>query len=107
MPIEPVLIDARDTALIFEGGGTRNSYTDFVGNREFGGWRTVVRGKGLLNGEFIYEGYEQKLPFDLETFLSTEEQIHIEAVRADTGETVAYNREDLVHPAASDEDARG
>lgn len=138
MPIEPVLIDARDTALIFEGGGTRNSYTapvvekliannvqfgwvggvsagashtlnfasrdaershasftDFVGNREFGGWRTVVRGKGLLNGEFIYEGYEQKLPFDLETFLHTEEQIHIEAVRADTGETVAYSREDL------------
>lgn len=138
MLAEPALIDARDVALIFEGGGTRNSYTapvvekllahnvqfgwvggvsagashvlnfasrdaerseksftDFVGSREFGGWRTVVRGKGLLNGEFIYEGYEQKLPFDLETFLKTEEQVHIEAVRADTGETVVYTRENL------------
>lgn len=137
MPTEPG-IDARDVALIFEGGGTRNSYTapvvekliaervqfgwvggvsagashvlnfasrdayrskksftDFVGNHEFGGWRTVIRGKGLLNGEFIYEGYEDQLPFDLETFHHTEEQIHIEAVRADTGETVVYTRDKL------------
>ena len=137
MTVEPE-IDARDVAVIFEGGGTRNSYTapvvekliaehvqfgwvggisagashalnfasrdayrseksftDFVGNPEFGGWRTMVRGKGLLNGEFIYEGYADHLPFDMETFLRTEEEVHLEAVRADTGETVTYNREDM------------
>ena len=137
MTVEPE-IDARDVAVIFEGGGTRNSYTapvmekliaehvqfgwvggisagashalnfasrdayrseksftDFVGNPEFGGWRTMVRGKGLLNGEFIYEGYADQLPFDMETFLRTEEEVHLEAVRADTGETVTYNREDM------------
>ena len=132
------MIDARDTALIFEGGGTRNSYTapvvekliaeevqfgwvggisagsvhalnfasrdtwrsenaftEFVGNPKFGGWRSVVRGKGLINGEWAYEQSEDVLPFDFEAFARTTEEVHVEAVRADTGETVAFNRDDL------------
>ena len=132
------MIDARDTALIFEGGGTRNSYTapvvekliaedvqfgwvggisagsvhalnfasrdtwrsenaftEFVGNPKFGGWRSVVRGKGLINGEWAYEQSEDALPFDFDAFSRTTEEVHVEAVRADTGETVAFNREDL------------
>ncbi|WP_040423093.1 patatin-like phospholipase family protein [Corynebacterium lipophiloflavum] len=132
------MIDARDTALIIEGGGTRNSYTapaivkfiennvqfgwvggvsagsvhtlnyasrdaqrarvtftDFVGHPNFGGLRFFVRGKGLLNSQFIYEESAEELPFDFETFRSTPEEIHIEATRADSGETVVWNRADL------------
>ncbi|WKD57993.1 Patatin-like phospholipase [Corynebacterium capitovis DSM 44611] len=132
------MIDARDTALILEGGGTRNSYTapgvikllehevrfgwvggvsagsvhalnyasrdiersrrsftEFVGHPEFGGWRSFVRGRGYINGEFIYEGSSEALPFDYDTYLSTEEEVHVEATRADSGETVVWNRADM------------
>ena len=132
------MIDARDTALIIEGGGMRNSYTapaivkfiennvqfgwvggvsagsvhtlnyasrdaqrarvaftDFVGHPNFGGLRFLVRGKGLLNSQFIYEDSAEELPFDFDTFRSTPEEIHIEATRADTGETVVWNRADF------------
>lgn len=132
------MIDARDTALIFEGGGTRNSYTapavekliekdvqfgwvggisagsvhamnfasrdtwrseqaftEFVGDPRFGGWRSVVHGTGLINGQWAYEESGDVLPFDFDAFRRTEEEVHIEAVRADTGETVAFNRADL------------
>lgn len=132
------MIDARDTALIIEGGGMRNSYTapaivkfiennvqfgwvggvsagsvhtlnyasrdaqrarvaftDFVGHPNFWGLRFLVRGKGLLNSQFIYEDSAEELPFDFDTFRSTPEEIHIEATRADTGETVVWNRADF------------
>ncbi|WP_165164427.1 patatin family protein [Corynebacterium qintianiae] len=132
------MIDARDTALIIEGGGMRNSYTapaivklieqkvqfgwvggvsagsthtlsfasrdterakwaftDLATHPEFGGWRSFVRGTGLLNSDFIYEGSAQVRPLDFDTFASTTEEIHIEATRADTGETVVWNRADL------------
>lgn len=132
------MIDARDTALIFEGGGMRNSYTapwvgklaheqvqfgwvggvsagatlalnfasrdgeraktsftDFMGNPKAGGVRSLLAGTGLLNGQFIYEEYQDLLPFDLDTFNSTEEEVHLEAVRADTGETVTFKRANL------------
>lgn len=132
------MIDARDIALIFEGGGTRNSYTapavekliekdvqfgwvggisagsvhavnfasrdrwrsahgftDFVGDPRFGGWRSVVHGTGLINGQWAYEESGDVLPFDFDAFRETEEEVHIEAVRADTGDTVAFNRSDL------------
>lgn len=132
------MIDARDTALIFEGGGTRNSYTapavekliekdvqfgwvggisagsvhamnfasrdrwrsehaftEFVGDPRFGGWRSVMHGTGLINGQWAYEESGDVLPFDFDAFQRTQEEVHIEAVRADTGETVAFNRDDL------------
>lgn len=135
------MIDARDTALIFEGGGMRNSYTapmisklvaeevqfgwvggvsagavhalnfasrdgerarkgltDFVSERDFGGLRSLVRGTGYLNGQFIYEEYGDVLPFDFDTFRLTTEEVHVEAVRADTGETRVWTRADLNTP---------
>lgn len=132
------MIDASDTALIFEGGGMRNSYTapavvklieedvqfgwvggvsagathtlsfasrdaeraawsftEIAEHKEFGGLRSLVRGQGLLNSEFIYETSSEIKPIDLDTFATTTEEIHIEATRADTGETVVWNRSDL------------
>ncbi|WP_297850226.1 patatin family protein [uncultured Corynebacterium sp.] len=74
----------------------RESFTNFVGHEKFGGWVSLARGTGYFNAEFIYEGSNDVLPFDLETFDSTREtQVHIEAVRADTGHTVTWNRENL------------
>ena len=132
------MIDARDTALIIEGGGTRNSYTapaimklinedvqfgwvggvsagaihavnmlsrdaertheaftSFMGHPKIGGLRSLAMGRGLLNAEFMFQDRGGLLPFDLETFNANEATIHVEAVRADTGETVAFNNDRL------------
>lgn len=132
------MIDARDTALVIEGGGTRNSYTapviiklieedvqfgwvggvsagaihsinflsgdaqrtrdaftSFMGHSKIGGLRSLALGRGLLNAEFMFQDRGGELPFNLEAFKANETPVHIEAVRADTGDTVAWRNEDL------------
>lgn len=133
------MIDAKDTALVIEGGGMRNSYTaacivkllqeevefgwvggvsagsshtvnflsrdvrrseesfvDFAKNPSFGGLGSLLRGSGYFNAEFIYEkAADQDMPFDWETFQANPAQMCISAVRADTGESVYWGREDL------------
>lgn len=132
-------IDARDTAIIFEGGGMRNSYTaacvaklveegvecrwvggvsagashvtnylsqdadraehsfvEFVNNPSFGGIGSLLRGNGYFNAEFIYErSADNELPFDWDTFSSHPTEMHLEAMRADTGETVRWTRQNI------------
>lgn len=132
------MIDARDTALVIEGGGTRNSYTapaimklieedvrfgwvggvsagaihainflsgdarrtedaftTFMGHPKIGGLRSLALGRGLMNAEFMFQDRGGELPFNLEAFLANQTPIHIEAVRADTGETVVWRNADL------------
>lgn len=133
------VINASDTALIFEGGGMRGSYTaacvveliergvdagwvggisagashtfnylsrdvwrartsftDFAANPQFGGWRSLARGTGWFNAEYIYErSADRDLPFDMDAYRDHPADVHIEATRADTGETVAWTRPDL------------
>ncbi|MDN8594896.1 MULTISPECIES: patatin family protein [unclassified Corynebacterium] len=132
------MIDARDTALVIEGGGTRNSYTapaimklieerarfgwvggvsagaihainflsgdakrteeaftTFMGHPKIGGLRSLALGRGLMNAEFMFQDRGGELPFNLEAFKANETPIHIEAVRADTGESVVWQNADL------------
>lgn len=77
----------------------RESFTNFVAHEKFGGWMSLARGTGYFNAEFIYEGSNDILPFDWETFSAhSDTEVHIEAVRADTGHTVTWNRKDLGSP---------
>ena len=77
----------------------RTSFTDFATYPQFGGWRSLTRGTGWFNAEYIYErSGEGDLPFDLDAYLDHPAQVHIEATRADTGETVAWERDDLKTP---------
>ena len=74
----------------------KESFTNFVAHQKFGGWVSLARGNGYFNAEFIYEGSNDILPFDWETFdANRDTEVHIEAVRADTGHTVTWNRKDL------------
>ena len=74
----------------------RESFTNFVAHQKFGGWVSLARGNGYFNAEFIYEGSHHILPFDFETFEANHDtEVHIEAVRADTGHAVTWNRKDL------------
>lgn len=129
-----------DTALIFEGGGMRASYTsamvaemirgeifvdwvagisagssntanylardaararasfvDLVGDPQFGGFGTLVRGKGWFNAEYIYQrtgGPGQALPFDFSTYRTNPARSNFGAFRCDTGEQVWFTKAD-------------
>lgn len=76
----------------------RRSFVELAADPNFGDLRTFVRGKGLFNAEWIYEQTGlagQALPFDWETFVANPARIRIGAVRARTGETVYWGRDDL------------
>ncbi|WP_259916305.1 patatin-like phospholipase family protein [Corynebacterium sanguinis] len=72
------------------------AFTDFVNHPKFGGWLKLVRGQGYFNSEFIYGDHEDLLPFDFTAFEASGTELHIEAMRSDTGETVAWTREDFL-----------
>lgn len=79
---------------------TRTAFTDFASSDKFGGWGSFARGQGYFNAEYIYErSSDQDLPYDLEAYTNHPSQAHIEAVRADTGQTVAWGREDMTTQA--------
>lgn len=78
------------------------SFVDFVTEPNFGGWGSFLRGKGFFNSPWIYEGIAQELAgtdspyaFDFETFAQNPAQLHIEAFDWESGETVAWTREDM------------
>lgn len=76
----------------------RRSFVDLAAHPDFGDLRTFARGKGLFNAEWIYEqtGLQgQALPFDWETFAANPARLRIGAVKARTGETVYWGRDEL------------
>lgn len=137
----PHRIDAPDVALVFEGGGMRNSYTaaaldlllaegvrtgwvggisagsthtanylagdrirvrqafvDFARDPNFGGWKSFLRGRGFFDAEYIYEispapGHVGEYDFD--AYRENPIRARIGAVRADTGEMVYWDRDDM------------
>lgn len=74
---------------------TRHSFTDFAADRQFGGWGSMARGRGYFNAAYIYQGSQEALPYNFSDFLGNPADMHIEALRADTGETVAWGRDDM------------
>ena len=74
---------------------TRHSFTDFAADKQFGGWASIARGKGYFNAAYIYEGSGEAMPYDFAAFEANPADLHIEALRADSGATVAWNRADI------------
>ena len=76
----------------------RESFIEFGANPRTGGIRSMMRGTGFFNAEYIYEtagAPENDLPFDWETFSADSTPFCIGATRADNGETVYWQREDI------------
>lgn len=75
----------------------REAFTNFVRHEQFGGWKSLARGTGYFNAEFIYERSNDVLPFDWDAFVANvDTELHIEAVRADTGHTAKWHKRDLI-----------
>ncbi|WP_293953314.1 patatin family protein [uncultured Corynebacterium sp.] len=73
------------------------SFVEFAADRNSSGIRPLLTGKGYFHAEHIYEtatGADQPYPYDFETFSKNPTPFQISAVRADTGETVYWGRED-------------
>lgn len=73
------------------------SFVDFASDRRYVGMRPFLRGQGYFNAKYIYEiapGPDQPFPFDFETYRTDPTPFLISAVRADTGATVYWGRED-------------
>lgn len=131
-----------DVAVIFEGGGMRNSYTagcvdqllehdiefgwaggvsagcthtvnflsrdrernfrtfvEFGPHPSTGGVVSLLQGKGYFNAKYIYEEIgqpEAALPYNFEAFLANDTDMSIQATRADDGEPVVWDKQDMV-----------
>ena len=76
----------------------RESFVEFGANPRTGGIRSMMRGTGYFNAEYIYEtagAPDNDMPFDWETFTANPTPFRIGATRADNGETVYWGREDI------------
>ena len=67
-----------------------------------GGVRSVLRGKGFFNADYLYEGSLRDgfMPFDWDAFVSNPARIRIQAFERDTGRTVTWTKDDM--PTAMD-----
>ncbi|MFW8622963.1 patatin-like phospholipase family protein [Corynebacterium glutamicum] len=76
---------------------TVSSFVEFAADRRYSGIQPLVRGRGYFNAVDIYETStqpDQEFPFDFDTFSADPTPFQLSAVRADTGETVFWGRED-------------
>lgn len=77
---------------------TRESFVELGSHPKTGGIKSLLRGSGYFNAEYIYEtagAPGNDLPFDWEAFTANPTPLRIGAVRADTGESVYWGREDM------------
>lgn len=76
----------------------RSNFVDFAAEREFGGWGSLLRGRGYFNAEYIYgraPALDLPRPFDVAPVLSGGTEFRIGATRVDTGEGVYWGRQDV------------
>lgn len=61
-----------------------------------GGIPSILRGKRLYNGDYLYEGCVEDgfLPFDFETFMANPARIAFSAFERDTGRTRVFTKDD-------------
>lgn len=76
----------------------RESFVELGAHPKTGGIKSFLRGSGYFNAEYIYETVGapgNDLPFDWDSFAANPTPARIGAVRADTGESVYWGREDF------------
>lgn len=79
----------------------RAAFTDFAADPRFGGWRSLARGNGFFNAQFIYQESglpDEVLPFNWQAYEANPAQVRIGALNAETGQTVYWGREELSDP---------
>lgn len=76
----------------------RKSFVELASDPSTGGVKSLLKGTGYFNAEYIYEQIglpEAALPFDWDTFQADPTPMGMTAMNANTGETVLWGREDF------------
>lgn len=76
----------------------RRCFVEFSADPNFGNMRTFLRGQGLFNSDYIYQGTslpDQALPFDWETFAANPADFAVAALDVDTGAEKIWTRADI------------
>ena len=76
----------------------KRTFVDFAADPRMGDLRSLLRGKGWFNSEYIYEEVGlpgQTMSFDWEPFDDNPARLRIGAVRCEDGEPVYWSREDV------------
>ncbi|MGB3955650.1 MAG: patatin family protein [Brooklawnia sp.] len=76
----------------------RRSFVEFAADPQFGDLRTLIRGKGLFNSEYIYRVSGQPgqaLPYDFDTFQANPARMRLGVFEADTGRAFYWTRDDV------------
>lgn len=87
----------RGATYLLSGCVAVSSFVEFAADRRLSGIQPLMRGRGYFNAVDIYETStqpDQQYPFDFDTFSADPTPFQLPAVRADTGETVFWGRED-------------
>lgn len=77
---------------------TRVSFTDFVLDPHFGGFKTFMQGKGAFSAQWIYQEAgkpDGPFPFDYETCMANPARLAIQAFDRDSGATVVWGKQDM------------
>ena len=91
---------ATHTVNFLSGSRHRNRYSfvEMGADPSTGGVKSLIKGTGYFNAEYIYEQIglpDAALPFDWETFHHNPTPFRVAAMNANTGETVLWGREDM------------
>lgn len=76
----------------------RKCFVEFGADPRTGGVKSLLRGTGYFNAEYIYEAVgapDADLPFNWDAFHANTTPFRIGTTRADNGETVYWGREDI------------
>lgn len=76
----------------------RKSFVDIAADPNFGDLRTFLRGKGLFNAEYLYEGTSgpgQILTYDMDRFARSGSKVRLGAFNTETLETEYFTERDI------------
>ena len=76
----------------------RQSFVEVISGPAAGGMKSLMRGTGYFNAEYIYEQIglpDAELPYDFDTFAADPTPLRICAMNAATGESVYWDRSDM------------
>lgn len=77
---------------------TRDSFTIFPANPKAGSIKTFLRGRGMLDAQYIYQeagSPDGDFPFDFRTFQENPAKYCIVSIDRDTGEDLYFTRDDV------------
>lgn len=81
---------------------SRAFFCDLAAETKAGGARSLLRGRGYLDGAYLYEEApaDGVVPLDFETFVANPAELRMQGFARDSGETLVWGKRDCESPEA-------